>query len=318
MEPQKIFFGDSGLRSGWRTTLFILLSIVLLALSGMAGSLILFHTLTPKIKEFTPSMLIVLTGFNVIAAVVATLIMARIERVSFSTYGLPLGDAFRGKFWGGVVLGFVALSVLLLCIKAFHGFDLGNAPDSPTTEARYGTLYALGFLLVGFFEELLIRSYLLYTLARSKGFWFGAVISSIIFALLHLQNAGEEKVGIFAVFCAGMLFCFFIRRTGNLWFAVGFHASWDWAQTYFYGVPDSGMTASGNLFHSHFSGPKWLTGGSVGPEGSYLVFAILAACAVVVHLLYPKAQYPFGGQLRATASDPGNQHPNFGDVGEVT
>jgi membrane protease YdiL (CAAX protease family) len=318
MEENSLFYGPDGLRSGWRVALFVLLSAALLSLAGVAASLILFHTLTPKIREFTPSMLIVLTAFHVLAVVVALLIMARIERVPFSTYGLPPADAFRGKFWGGIVLGFVALSALLLCIRAFHGFDLGNAPDPPATEAKYGALYALGFLLVGFFEELLLRSYLLYRLARSKGFWFGAVISSIIFALLHLGNSGEAKIGILAVFCAGMLFSFFIRRTGNLWFAIGFHASWDWAQSYFYGVPDSGTTATGNLFHSHLSGPKWLTGGSVGPEGSYLAFVILAACAIVVHLLYPKAQYPSAGSFEPQLSTQVTNTTNLSDAEEVT
>lgn len=313
MEQISLFNGPDGLRAGWRVALFILLSAALLAVAAAAVSLILFHRLGMDIKTLTPSLMLALTTANLSAIVVAIAIVARVERGSFSTYGLPFKDAFRSKFWGGIVLGFAGMTLLLLAIRLFHGFNFGSTVDPAATEARYGALYALGFLLVGFFEELMMRSYLLYTLTRGVGFWWAAAVSSVIFALVHLGNSGEGAIGIFAVFCAGMLFCFFVRRTGNLWFAIGFHVAWDWAQTYFYGVPDSGITAAGNLFHSHFTGPQWLTGGSVGPEGSYLVFVILAGCALLVHVVYPKAKYPTE-EMRAWGN---TSFPQDGELGEA-
>lgn len=39
----------------------------------------------------------------------------------------------------------------------------------------------------------------------------------------------------------GPLFCRPPRRSGNLWMPIGFHASWGWTRTYFYGVPDSAL-----------------------------------------------------------------------------
>jgi membrane protease YdiL (CAAX protease family) len=74
----------------------------------------------------------------------------------------------------------------------------------------------------------------------------------------------------------GLFFCLTLRRTGNLWFAVGFHAAWDWGETFFYSVPDSGMTSPGHLLSSTLHGPTWLSGGGVGPEGSVLCFAVIA------------------------------------------
>jgi hypothetical protein len=61
-----------------------------------------------------------------------------------------------------------------------------------------------------------------------------------------------------------------------LWFAVGFHAAWDWGETFFYSVPDSGTIFPGHLLKSSFHGPPWLTGGMVGPEGSLLCFVVMA------------------------------------------
>jgi hypothetical protein len=79
-----------------------------------------------------------------------------------------------------------------------------------------------------------------------------------------------------------------LRRTGNLWFAVGFHAAWDWGETYFYSVPDSGMVARGHLLSSSMQGPLWLSGGSVGPEGSVLCFVVIA----VVWLAFERRYRP--------------------------
>jgi len=49
---------------------------------------------------------------------------------------------------------------------------------------------------------------------------------------------------------------------------IGFHAAWNWGETFFYGVPESGFPPKGHLFNPTFAGPVWLTGGSAGPEGS--------------------------------------------------
>ncbi|MEO8726650.1 MAG: CPBP family intramembrane glutamic endopeptidase [Acidobacteriaceae bacterium] len=306
MNRDDLFAGPHGLRSGWRVFLFILLFAAFLWLTNSVWKLVFFHAFAPQgNRTITPWLLLIGASSSLVAILLALLVSARVEGVSPFVYGLPAKDAFRGRFWAGLSLGFLALSALLLLIRLMHGFDIGVIEGPPILEARYGFFYAIAFLMVGFFEELLVRSYILYTLTRGVGFWIAAVISSTIFALLHLGNAGEGAVGIFAVFCAGMLFCFFVWRTGNLWFAIGFHASWDWAQSYFYGVPDSGLAAAGSLFHSRFSGARWLSGGNVGPEGSYLVFAAFALCALLVHLAYPNASYPaeaIRAQYEASAS----------------
>jgi hypothetical protein len=99
-------------------------------------------------------------------------------------------------------------------------------------------------------------------------------------------------LGILQVVVTGLLFCLMIRRTGSLWFAIGFHAAWDWAETFFYGTPDSGLLGVGRFLNSSVQGPNWLTGGSAGPEGSIFAMLILALCALLIHVRFPKAIYP--------------------------
>ena len=103
---------------------------------------------------------------------------------------------------------------------------------------------------------------------------------------MHLTKAGEGIVGGLSGFMSGMFFCLTRRRTGSLWFAVGLHAAWDWGETFFYSVPDSGIVAPGHLLKSSLHGPAWLSGGTVGPEGSVFAFVVMTAAFVIFALAY--------------------------------
>jgi hypothetical protein len=73
---------------------------------------------------------------------------------------------------------------------------------------------------------------------------------------------------------------------------VGFHLSFDWGETFLYSVPNSGTVEPGHLLNSSFHGPMWLTGGSVGPEGSIFVFVLIALLWILLDRMYPHAKYP--------------------------
>ena len=124
------------------------------------------------------------------------------------------------------------------------------------------------------------------------GFWFAAILLSAIFGYSHLGHSGEIWLGVFNASLGGLLFCLLLRRSGNLWMPVGFHASWDWTQTYFYGVPDSGHSLPGHLFNGNFFGPSWLTGGRVGPEGSVLLTLLLVLFWLCVSAWLRETHYP--------------------------
>ena len=142
------------------------------------------------------------------------------------------------------------------------------------------------FVLVGLFEDFLLRGYSLFTLARGIGFWPAAVALSCVFGLLHLPNRGEHWSGVLLAAFIGLFFCVTLRRTGTLWFAVGFHTAWDWGESFIYSVPDSGWVAPGHLLSSSRHGPDWVTGGSVGPEGSVFCVVVMALVWIIFHRVY--------------------------------
>ena len=115
---------------------------------------------------------------------------------------------------------------------------------------------------------------------------------SCLFGALHLLNPGESAPGIAAVFLAGMVFSYALWHTGSLWWAIGFHMAWDWAQSFLYGVPDSGFISAGRLFNTHATGNPLLSGGKTGPEGSVFVLPIFLLIIVIVRFTTPAGAQP--------------------------
>ena len=149
-------------------------------------------------------------------------------------------------------------------------------------------LYALFAFSVAVFEETLFRSFILVQLSRTIGFWPAAVVSAALFGLAHSGNVGEAPFGLLVAGLGGLVFAYAFRRTGALWFSIGFHAAWAYAEDFVFGVPDSGNVQQGALLHPLIHGPDWLTGGKVGPEGSLLALAAIVAAGLVVRFALPR------------------------------
>jgi membrane protease YdiL (CAAX protease family) len=246
-----------------------------------------------QVVEFQPGRFVRNGALSFAALLGVSALMAIVERRKLRYYGLPLAQAFRGNFWLGCLWGFAAISALLLVLRASHSFSYGPLAITGWSIARFAGLWAIAFLLVGFFEEFLLRGYPQFTLTLGIGFWPAAVLLSLFFAFLHRSNPGETIFGLGQIVLIALFFSFTLWRTGTLWFAVGFHAAWDWSQSFFYGTPDSGILAKGHLLHSSVAGPAWLTGGTVGPEGSVLVAPLLLLLFVLFYFAFPKrTPYP--------------------------
>lgn len=294
-QPAHSFFsGPNGLRAGWR--LLIAFAIFVPLSAGIGSALTHFPPLRAWVRAqkggMTPGLAIFSEGTVFLALMLTAFLMTRIEHRSFADYGLPLDQTFGKRFWQGMPVGFAMLSILMALIAAAHDFSLGHLALSAAGTFHYGLLYMLAFILVGLFEEFSFRGYLQATLASGIGFWPAAVVLAVAFGGIHLRNSGEAAFGALAAGCFGLVAALSLRRTGNLWFAIGMHAAWDWGETFFYSVPDSGITAQGHLLNSSFHGSRWVSGGSIGPEGSIFVLLVLGLWAVVIHYMFPPTAKP--------------------------
>jgi membrane protease YdiL (CAAX protease family) len=285
-----IFWNDREFRAGWRLLVYLLFTILFaLAAVFLAAAL---HLPQVTRTALTPTSMLVQESAMLIAVLAAASIMSLLEGRSFGAYGLPRGGAFGAHFWQGAVWGIAMIAAIMFLIRAFGGFSFGELALRGPALWRYALLWGAVFLSVGFFEEFLFRGYAQFTLATGMGFWPAATALSAAFGALHLANPGEGRIGALGVFAIGMFFCLMLRRTGNLWFSVGAHAAMDWCETFLFSVPDSGIVAPGHLLNSSLHGPAWLTGGSVGPEGSVMAFVVVALAAILFAIVYPAKESP--------------------------
>lgn len=275
-----LFWGPDGLRPGWGFAFYV---VAYLALQALALRLV-------GLRDFGDSglwsMLLLEVG-NFFAAAIPALVLARIEGRSWSAYGLPIRQAFGRRFWVGALWGFLSISLVILTIYSGHSYSAGHIILHRARLLRFAAFWGSYFVVVGLYEDFLFRGYSQFTLARGIGFWPAAVLLAATFGWVHRGNEGENWSGLLLAALIGLFFCLTLQRTGSLWFAIGFHAAWDWGESFFYSVPDSGMVAPGHLLNSTLHGPIWLTGGSVGPEGSVVCFLVIVLISVAFDRLYP-------------------------------
>ena len=242
---------------------------------------------------------------SLVCVATATGLMAKFEGRTFGTYGFSAHRSLR-NFAVGLVTGAALLSFLVIALRASGLLVFDARLLFGRDIFRDGLIWAAGFLLVALAEEMLLRGYLQFTLTRAlrslflrllsplqadrAGFWASAIILSIAFGYSHVGNPGESPLGLVDAALVGLVFCLSLWRTGSLWWAIGFHAAWDWAQSFLYGVADSGLMVRGHLFATHPVGRPILSGGLTGPEGSALLLPILFAAWVAILLTLPRTR----------------------------
>ena len=285
-----------------------------------------------------PKAILLGDGMTSLAVLIAAWLMGKIERRPTSVYGLG-GRRRLPNFLAGLAWGVALLSLLVFTLRATGLLVFDARLLFGAGALRFGAIWLAGYLLVGLFEEYFFRGYLQFTLARgingiynwlrsfgshatecsesgsraanlrtatqsAPGFWAAALLLSFYFGLGHRSNAGESPIGLVAAALIAVVFCLSLWRTGSLWWAIGFHAAWDWAQSFLYGAADSGLVIQGHLFATHPVGRALLSGGLTGPEGSLFILPIVALTAAIILLTLPCVHHdapPASTNARSTA-----------------
>lgn len=238
-------------------------------------------------SPYDPQFLMAVESIALIGAFSSAWLMSRLEGRAFGAYGLPWRGAFGKCFWQGALFGLTEISVVVGAMAALGAYHFGAIVVHGAELLRWAIFWAIFFLVVGLYEEFAFRGYVQFTFAQGWSFWPAAALLSVVFGLVHAKNPGETWVGIAGIVLTGLFWCFTLRRTGNLWFAVGMHMIFDFGETFLYSVPDSGVIFPGHLSSATLAGPTWLTGGTAGPEASVWDFLVLLLFFYGFHRLYP-------------------------------
>jgi len=298
--PQAIFIGADGLRSGWSALLFMILFALLLA--GVITVAQKIHPISRDQlagKDTSPGFILIGDGLPFFGLFLIAWVMSKIEGRPNSVYGLggrrKLAHFLAGLAWGVILLSAFVFALSKMGLLVFDGRLLFGRDV-----VRQAAVWVIVFIFVGLMEEYLLRGYLQYTLARgfagfyrwafkarqsaAVGFWTAALLLSSVFGLGHGKNPGESPIGLLSAGLIGLIFCLSLWRTGSLWWAIGMHAGWDWAQSFLYGVADSGTMIANHLMASHPVGRPLLSGGATGPEGSIYILVVLAFITLIIFL----------------------------------
>lgn len=314
----RIFFGADGLRAGWGLLLFLTLFAALLFAVGA-----IVHKVAPSGGHTTKNILntrfVILNEFvPFFAVVVVTWVMSKLESRPIGVFGLG-GEREVAHFFAGLAWGVVCLSLLVLLLWKMGLLVVDRRLLFGGDVMHYAAVWLFSFVLVGLLEEYLTRGYLQYTLTRGLagfyrwafktrhstvlGFWTSALVLSFVFGFSHGNNPGESPIGLLSAGLIGLVFCLSLWRTGSLWWALGFHAAWDWAQSFLYGVADSGAMIQQRLLETHPQGRVLLSGGATGPEGSVFILAIVALVALIILFTLPRGE---GGYRVGVLDSTGN------------
>lgn len=262
VRARDLFYGPEKLRALWRLLLFLVCAALALTAFGVVASL-----LTPE--DYGGLWAIVIPhGVLAVALIVASLVMMlTIERKPFAALGFPRGREARVDFAKGAAIGGGFIAALVV-VQTLLGW-LRPAPDSGTVIGWLAQFVSLAVVLTiaAAAEELLLRGYPFQVLVEGAGVVLAVILTSGVFAAVHLNNPEVDWVALLNIGLAGVLFAVAYLRTRSLWVPIGMHWGWNFVMVAFFDLPVSGIVLDMPGYDTVVLGPDLFTGGAFGPEG---------------------------------------------------
>lgn len=218
---------------------------------------------------------------ELVAALAATAIMLRsIDRAEWRTVELHRAAAGVRP----LLAGFAGGSAIMLAVcGALYAMGMLAIVDSPVTSSWIAAALRVSVVLLvaSLAEEVICRGYLLSVIRDGVGMPAAVVITSALFGLLHLSNAGSTPQSVAVVTLAGLLLASVRIVFRSLYAAWLAHFAWNWIMAVPLHAPVSGIQFESPGYKAVTSGPEWLSGGSWGPEGG-----VVAAAGMLGGLAY--------------------------------
>ena len=265
------------LRAGWR---FLLQTLLIFVFGTVIGAI----ALALGILDLDAIWGQVLNFFIVTGSVY----VARrwLDKRSFESLGLKIDRHTLVDLLAGIGITFVQMGFIYIVMPSlrwltFEGFAW---EFDPVNVVIVGVLtFFVMFIFVGWNEELLSPGYHLQTIASGLNLFWGVIISSAIFGLLHLGNPNATWVSAAGIFFAGVYLAYGYIRTRQLWLPIGLHIGWNFFEGVVFGFPVSGLDIYA-LTRITVHGPEVWTGGAFGPEAGLIVLPSLILGALLIYL----------------------------------
>jgi membrane protease YdiL (CAAX protease family) len=149
----------------------------------------------------------------------AYFIMADLGRPSARTFGLR---SFRRSAFGWLALAFVSYYALAIAYALIFNPPEEELPKELGAEESVGLAIATGVLLIAVApvaEELFFRGFLYQAFRNSFGVWPGAILSGLVFGVIHF-----EFFKLVQLATLGVILALLFERTRSLWPPIMLHA----------------------------------------------------------------------------------------------
>lgn len=134
--------------------------------------------------------------------------------------------------------------------------------------------FSLGLLVVAAIHEWGFRGYI-YSALRARLSWIHAAGLSALLYAFYLAPAGDlTAAGLTNILLIALVLASLRELSGNVWVGAVFNGSWNILLGSILSLPVSGDILP-HLWVVEVQGPEALTGGSFGPEGSWVVSGLL-------------------------------------------
>jgi CAAX protease family protein len=287
----QIFLSPDGsrLRAGWRLILqstLLLTFGVCVSIPLVVGLMLLDPSIISSIPQLKPEHMLLAAVAETFAVTLAVFLARRfLDKQSIESLGLTVNlqalfDILAGIGITFVQMGFIYLLMLSLGWLTFTGFAWDIDPIGIVVKNTL--LFFIIFIFVAWNEELLSRGYHLQTIASGMNLFWGVIISSAVFGLLHLGNPNATWISTAGIFFAGVLFAYAYIRTKQLWLPIGLHLGWNFFEGVVFGFPVSGLDIYA-LTRIDVTGPVLWTGGAFGPEAGLIVLPALIVGAILIY-----------------------------------
>ena len=207
-----------------------------------------------------------------------------IEKNALSSLGFVKSNWLKYLVWG-IMISLVQMGVIALVyqVSGIGSFELNELSLEPI-------LFILGlfpfWLLQGGTEEVATRGWLLTRIAARTNLPLAIAISSSLFGILHMGNAGVTFLSVLNIILDGVLAGLLFIYTDSIWLVVAQHGTWNYVQGNLLGFQVSGTGSDASIFSFTMGdGPDWLTGGAFGAEGSIITTLVLLVSLVIVYRL---------------------------------
>lgn len=209
--------------------------------------------------------------------------------------GLKFSKKWRRDLLAGMLIGIIAITSMFLLELITGNVRIIEYKHSTVGGNFYLELLIrfLGYGCVAVLEEVYSRGYQLKNLAEGmnieynypiSGVLFGWIVSSIIFAMMHLLNPNATAQGILNLVFIGMMYGYAAILTGSLAMPIGIHLTWNFMMGNIFGYSVSGFLPFVSLLKTEVNSHPMINNPKFGPEAGMIILIPTFICFILIYI----------------------------------